>query len=118
MDCPNCYVNASPESVPVQVTNLAVATSLGDELVKWVNLTFHLADSASTDGRTFLLADGAEEYEIADVKEVEVIINNITQPPTVYAISGDVTQVILAAEHAITADDVVRVKALVRVVAV
>lgn len=115
MPCPNCYVNSAPEAVPVSNTNLTVQTSLGDAQVKWVDLVFSKAQSAGADGRTFLMADGAEEYEIADVKEVQVFINNVPQPQSVFAVSGDVTQVILGAAHAVADGDSVRIHALVRV---
>lgn len=75
MTCPTCYVNSTPEHVPVTINNNAITIEMpADTEVQWVVDRFVLADSVGDAGLVFFLSKVAL---LAD--EVQVFLDNVPQ---------------------------------------
>lgn len=59
MTCPTCYVNSTPEHVPVTINNNVVTLTLNSSEVQWVLDLFEVADSVGGAGLQFFLSKPA-----------------------------------------------------------
>lgn len=104
MDCPTCYVNSTPEHVPVTITNNTIAVNIDTTRVMWVVDTFTLAQSAGGLGLTCFLSKAAVHGS-----EVQVFLDNVHQEPSVaYSVGSGLDRVTLAVAMAADQKLVVR----------